>query len=94
MDIIKFLNQTWNEIQDQDNPAMQRRNGTRGPRNRECIMVFKGRNPRITNGGYVVAYNPPEGDIISKGLFWTAENAELFADALDIHLMEAAKNEG
>ena len=31
--------------------------------------------------GHVVLLNPQEGDFISLGLFWTEENAILFAEA-------------
>lgn len=87
MEIIKFLNSTWQEIPEQDNPAMQC-NMIKDADNfgasihPECIMIFKGLREayQIRDGGFVVARVPKEGDIIRLGVFWSAENAELFAE--------------
>lgn len=88
MDIVSFLNQTWQEIPDQDNPAMSHFKTHEGSVKQECIMVFKGEYPRISGGGFVVAVNPKYGDITKKGVFWNAETAEFFAHALS-DLMDA-----
>ena len=83
MEIIKFEDQTWQDIPDQDNPAMHKQmfdDGFRRPE--ECIMIFRGEYSRITNGGFVVAHVPLEGDIIKQGVFWSIIKAELFAIAL------------
>jgi len=82
MEIVKFLDQIWQEIPYQDNPAMGHLKTKDGLINQECIMIFKGKYPLISDGGFVVAVNPLHGDIIKKGVFWTAESAEFFADAL------------
>ena len=87
MKIVKFLNYTWQEIPGLENPAM-RCNMIKDQSNfgvlihPECIMIFKGRREayQITNGGFVVAHVPKEGDIVKLGVFWTHENAELFAE--------------
>ena len=78
MDIVKFLDNTWQEIPEQDNPAMN---------NDECIMIFKGTRDayRISHGGFVVVRVPKEGDIIKLGVFWKIENAEIFADIMAEH---------
>ncbi len=83
MEILKFLDKTWQEIPDQDNPAMQYwhlKNWYR--RHEECIMIFKGRYKGVANGGFVVAKVPLEGDITLMGIFWLPEAANLFAVAL------------
>ena len=82
MEIVKFLNQTWQEIPDQDNPAMNYFETKDGVVKQECILIFKGKYAGISKGGYVVAVNPKKGDITKKGVFWNIENAELFAESL------------
>ncbi len=82
MEIVKFLDKTWQEIPEQDNPAMRHVKTNEGLINQECIMIFKGKYPLISDGGFVVAVNPLHGDIIKKGVFWTVESAEFFASAL------------
>lgn len=90
MEIVKFLDKTWQEIPEQDNPAMQC-NMIKDMDNfgalihPECIMIFKGsrENYQITNGGFVVANVPKNGDIIKLGVFWNANIAELFAKSFD-----------
>ena len=79
MEITIFENQTWQEIPEQENPAMFYVNRSRPE---ECVMIFKGRYDRITAGGFVVALVPIEGDIIKQGVFWRLETAVLFAKAL------------
>jgi hypothetical protein len=89
MKIVKFLDKTWQEIPELDNPAMQC-NMINDPDNfgalihPECIMIFKGSRDVycITDGGFVVAIVPKEGDIIKLGVFWSAKNAELFAEMI------------
>ena len=89
MEIVKFLNNTWQEIPEQDNPAM-RCNMIKDTDNfgalinDECIMIFKGTRDayRIINGGFIVARVPKEGDIIKLGVFWKVKSAELFADIM------------
>ena len=82
MEIVTF-DKTWQEIPEQDNPAMDYI-GEVGNKHRaeESIMIFRGAYPRVTDGGIVVAHVPIEGDITKKGVFWTLENAQLFAKAL------------
>lgn len=83
MEIVKFESKTWQEIPDQDNPAMHLHEYPEGHRRPdECIMIFKGRHRGITDGGLVVAHVPLRGDIVKKGVFWTVENAEAFANLL------------
>ena len=92
MDIVKFLNSTWQEIPDQDNPAM-RCNMIADVDNHgafvhpECIIICKGTRDsyQITDGGFVVVQVPKEGDIVRLGVFWKAENAELFAEIMAQH---------
>jgi hypothetical protein len=87
LDIVKFLDSKWQEIPEQDNPAM-RCNMIEDPENfgalinQECIMICKGSRDsyKITDGGFVVIRVPKNGDIIKLGVFWRPENAELFAE--------------
>lgn len=84
MEIVNFSDKTWQEIPEQDNPAMiystyKSQHRSVGVRGEECIMIFKGRFDRITDGGIVVAHVPLEGDITKKGVFWRLELAEKFA---------------
>ena len=87
LEIVKFLDSTWQEIPEQDNPAMQC-NMIKDPDNfgalinQECIMINKGNREayHITNGGFIVSRVPKNGDIIKLGVFWKVENAELFAE--------------
>lgn len=83
MEIVKFLDKTWQEIPEQDNPAMP----YEGKKD-ECLMIFKGRYDRIADGGYVVAFVSPEmdTDITKLGVFWSANIAELFADSFNTGL--------
>lgn len=83
MDIVKFLDKTWQEIPEMDNPAMIHfRNKDDVLVTKKCIMIFKGRYPLISDGGFVVAKVPERGDITKIGVFWRPEAAELFAEAL------------
>jgi hypothetical protein len=93
MDIVKFLDKTWQEIPKQDNPAMRcnmvKDRGNFGALTHpECIMIFKGKyqgcakRQGVSDGGFVVAMVPKEGDIINLGVFWRAELAELLAVAV------------
>ena len=89
MDVITFANQTWQEIPEQDNPAMSCSrvkdvDNFGALVSVECIMIFKGERDayRITNGGFVVASVPKKGDISKIGVFWTLESAERFADLI------------
>lgn len=87
LEIVKFLDKTWQEIPEQDNPAMQC-NMIKDPDNfgalihPEFIMICKGTRDsyKITNGGFIVLRSPKNGDIIKLGVFWRRENAELFAE--------------
>ena len=87
MQIIKFLDKTWQEIPELENPAM-RCNMIKDVDNfgalihPECIMINKGNKEayHITDGGFIVSRVPKEGDVIKLGVFWRAENAELFAE--------------
>lgn len=89
MDIVRFLDNTWQEIPEQDNPAMQC-NMIKDSGNfdalihPECIMIFKGDRDayRITDGGFVVARVPKEGEIIQLGVFWNSTSADIFADLI------------
>lgn len=85
MKVVKFLNQTWQEIPEQDNPAMSY------PRE-ECIMIFKGKYPKISDGGFVVAKVPNGGDITKLGVFWRPDTAEIFAEAIKV-IKEEQDNE-
>jgi len=86
MEIVKFETQTWQEIPDQDNPAMFSLGLEGDKHSQECIMIFKGKYERVSDGGFVVAYCPERSDIIKKGVFWNLEDAEIFADALNLFL--------
>ena len=83
MEVVNFADKTWQEIPEQDNPAMNYNtyHGTQW-RVEECIMIFKGRFDRVTDGGIVVAHVPCEGDITQKGVFWRLEEAEKYANLL------------
>lgn len=87
LEIVKFLDSTWQEIPEQDNPAMScnmiaDKDNFGALINQECIMILKGSRDsyKITNGGFVVVRVPKNGDIIKLGVFWRVENAELFAE--------------
>ena len=85
MEIVKWQNQNWDEIEEQDNPAFdyigqERKNGRRA----ECLLIMKVREEvRISAVGmdsYQVMKVPKEGDVDTLGLFWTWENANIFAE--------------
>jgi len=80
MEIVKFLDKTWREIPQQDNPAIPYEGQT------QCIMIFKGDKEdfRITGGGVIVAKVEPGEDIQQLGVFWTPESADLFAAAVSL----------
>lgn len=88
MEIVKFLNETWQEIPEQDNPAMNTFKTKEGRIKQECILIFKGKyqgtcnSCGVADGGFVVALNPKQGELIKKGIFWTVKDAELFAEVL------------
>jgi len=85
METVEFLTQTWQEIPEQDNPAMvQYRNEEGVLVTDKCLMIFKGKYPLIADGGFVVALVPERGDITKMGVFWTPEAARLFATAYSI----------
>jgi len=73
MKIVKFLDKTWDEIPEQDNPGLA---------GEECIMIYRGKNFNIRDGGFVVSIIPTSKVIERLGVFWAAENAELFAEML------------
>ena len=89
MKIIKFLDKTWSEIPELENPAMHC-NMIKDVDNfgalihPECIMINKGNKEayHITDGGFIVSRVPKEGDVIKLGVFWRVESAELFADLI------------
>lgn len=86
MKIVKFINETWQEIPNSCNPAMQNMMYADGRRrSEELIMIFKGTHQGITDGGFVVSFVPLRGDITKLGVFWRLENAELFANAYSMH---------
>jgi hypothetical protein len=83
MDIVKFPDHTWQEIPEQDNPALDYRDYSDGKhRPCACLMIFKGRYKGFADGGIVVASVPISGDITLKGVFWNMETAETFAETL------------
>tara|TARA_R110000744_G_scaffold379633_1_gene498209 strand:+ start:187 stop:462 length:276 start_codon:yes stop_codon:yes gene_type:complete len=85
MEIIKFLDKTFNEIPEQDNPTFNTTKWTGETlRVNECLMVCKVSDPRHSGvkNGFKVIYVPLSGEIISKGNFWESDMAELFAEAL------------
>ena len=92
MEIVKFLNHTWQEIPYQDNPAMNHMQTKDGWIKQECIMIFKGNYQRITDGGFVVALVPKDSDIIKMGVFWTSESAEMFAEAFEKEQQDESGN--
>jgi hypothetical protein len=89
MEVVIFSNQKWQEIPEQDNPAMAC-NRVKDVDNFgalvsvECVMIFKGCRDAytITGGGFVVASVPKEGDISKRGVFWALEDAERFAEMI------------
>lgn len=89
MEVINFSGKTWQEIPEQDNPAM-RCNMIPDADNfgalihPECIMINKGNKEayRITEGGFVVSRVPREGAVIKLGVFWREDIAVLFADVM------------
>lgn len=89
LEIVKFLDKTWQEIPERDNPAMQC-NMIVDPDNAgtlmhaECIMIYKGNKEafRVKEGGFVVSRVQKQGDLMRLGVFWRAELAEVFAEAL------------
>ena len=79
MTIVKFLDKTWQEIPNQDNPAMPYEGQIE-----ECLMIFKGKCQGINDGGFVVARVSYETDITKLGVFWKVEVAERFAESINI----------
>ena len=104
MNVVKFLNKKWQEIPELENPAMacnmvKDMNNFGALINHECIMIFKGsyqgcdKHQGISDGGFVVAKVPKEGDITKLGVFWKSETAELFADVLtNVSVMDLCLN--
>lgn len=82
MKVVNFGNVKWQDIPEQDNPAMNTVETKEGRVKRECLLIFGGNYTGITNGGIVVALNPKMGDITRQGVFWTIESAESFAEAI------------
>jgi len=78
--IVKFEYKKLLEIPAAENPIFHR-----DDKLDECLMIYKGNKDhnlhRITDGGFVVAHIQPGKDLVKKGLFWTFENAEIFAES-------------
>lgn len=87
MEIVVFENKRWQEIPEQDNPVFDYcfdHQKQKKVRVKECILVCKVANIKETVGenGYSVIYVPTYGEITRKGIFWTIENAIIFANSL------------
>ena len=86
MEIIIFKDKMWNEIPEQDNPAFDYVDGeSKNGRNQKCLMITKVlpyRQKCVGQDGLVVIEVPLEGDVISRGLFWNLEDANLFAKTI------------
>lgn len=82
MKIVKFLDKTWQEIPDEDNPAM-----VHGDDREECLIIYKGKyqgykskTRGVIDGGIVVSLVALEGGVTGLGVFWKVDVAELFAE--------------
>lgn len=90
MEIVVFKEKKWDEIPEQDNPTFDYVN-SEGDRRSPCLLICKVlpyKAKCVGGNGYSVIEIPKKGEIISKGLFWNIENAELFAKALQKHLTQ------
>jgi len=85
MEIVKFKDQTWQEIPDHQNPAMMK-NGF--GETEECIMICKDNRQRVNANSFLVIHVQPDTDITQKGCFWKFEDAELFASAFKVFLVK------
>lgn len=85
MEIVRWKNQNWCEIQEQDNPAFDYiEQDRKNSRANKCLLVMKVlpyESKSVGENGYVVIEVPLSGDVIRRGLFWNYENANIFADA-------------
>lgn len=89
LEILTWEDKQWHEIPKQDNPAFDYEyNDARlqerivGSHNR-CLMICKVENYEsklVGKDGYVVIEVPINGDVISRGLFWNLEHAQMFAE--------------
>ena len=91
MKIITFKTKNWQGIPKEDNPAFDYR--YEDPRLQEriigrvkrCLIICKVlpyKKNCVGKDGYSVIEVPINGDVISRGLFWHLEHAELFASVL------------
>lgn len=86
LEIVKFEDQNWRDISEQDNPAFDyiKNDRTLG-RHNECLMICKVLPydvKSVGKNGFVVIYVPKQGEITRLGLFWSLKNAEIFASAV------------
>jgi len=86
MEVIAFKDSRWQEIPEQDNPALSYRNDRVSGwiRTKECIIVCKVADVRHSGvgDGYTVIFSGFEGDIIRRGIFWEFKMAIIFAKSL------------
>ena len=82
MEIVEFINHRFDEIPEQDNPALIYYDTQQGKKKDECIMIFRGRYVGFTDGGVVVALVENDTDLTKLGVFWNIEKARLFAEAI------------
>ena len=89
MEVVYFLSKRFKEIPEQDNPVFNTTTYSGKERRiTECILVCKVGDIKSSGvgDGFTVIYVPYEGEITSKGRFWNAENATLFAESLASYL--------
>lgn len=86
MEILIFKDKMWNEIPEQDNPTFDYFYGDPSKaRKHECILISKAlpyKQKCVGKNGYSVIFIPLIEDVVSRGIFWNLEDAELFANAL------------
>lgn len=85
MNIIKWENKNWNEIEDKDNPAFDFIGGDRKKgRSNKSLLVMKVlpyEAKSVGKFGYVVIEVPLRGDVFRRGLFWSYSDACIFTEA-------------
>ncbi|MCK5615734.1 hypothetical protein KAR91_78450 [Candidatus Pacearchaeota archaeon] len=88
MVIIEFVNQMFEEIPEQDNPAFncyENPGNFEHDRPEECILICKVspyRSGGVGENGFTVFHVPLDGGVVAKCLTWNIEIARLLAKTL------------
>ncbi len=85
MKINIFKDKDWTEINTEDNPAfsyVDKEKKIRGAKSLMIVKVLPYRAKVVGVDGFTVIEVPTQGDVISRGIFWKFQDAELFAWAV------------